>query len=185
MKCDHSRINIVGTSGSGKSTLAKKIAARLGHPYIEMDLLYWEPNWKEPSDEVFLGRLAKALERGTWVLDGNYSRSQPVKWKKVSTIVWIDYSFSRVLTQAVLRAISRGLRRQELWPGTGNRESLKTAFFSKKSIILWTVRTYDRMRKRYEAISRSPDYAHVQFIRFRSPAETEVVLETRPIALQS
>ena len=41
------RINVVGTSGCGKSTVAKRIAERLNVPYIQLDELYWKPNWVE------------------------------------------------------------------------------------------------------------------------------------------
>ncbi len=39
-------INVVGTSGSGKSTLARRLAHRLELPWIELDRLYWRPNWQ-------------------------------------------------------------------------------------------------------------------------------------------
>lgn len=56
-----SRINVVGTSGSGKSTLSKKIAEVLEHPYVEMDKVFWKPNWEQPSDEEFFLKLENAL----------------------------------------------------------------------------------------------------------------------------
>ncbi len=38
-------INVVGTSGSGKSTLARRW--RTGwNTRIELDRLYWRPNWQ-------------------------------------------------------------------------------------------------------------------------------------------
>ncbi|MBN0386682.1 (d)CMP kinase, partial [Pseudomonas aeruginosa] len=44
-------INVVGTSGSGKSTLARRLAHRLELPWIELDRLYWRPNWQGAPDE--------------------------------------------------------------------------------------------------------------------------------------
>ena len=55
------RINVVGTSGSGKSTFSKNIARKLNAPYIQLDELFWNPNWKESSDEDFFPKVEKAL----------------------------------------------------------------------------------------------------------------------------
>ena len=51
------KINVIGTSGSGKSTLAKQIATELAIPYIEMDRLYWRPDWQGTPDDVFQEKL--------------------------------------------------------------------------------------------------------------------------------
>lgn len=48
------KVNVIGTSGSGKSTLAKRIAAELDIPYIEMDRLYWCPDWQGTPDAILL-----------------------------------------------------------------------------------------------------------------------------------
>ncbi len=45
------KINVIGTSGAGKSTFSKKLAQALNYPYIEMDKVFWESNWKWPTDE--------------------------------------------------------------------------------------------------------------------------------------
>lgn len=50
------KVNVIGTSGSGKSTLAKRIAAELDIPYIEMDRLYWCPDWQGTPDAILLGK---------------------------------------------------------------------------------------------------------------------------------
>lgn len=175
---DLRRVNVVGTSGSGKSTFANKLAGHLNSPYLELDLLYWEPNWKEPSDEIFFKRIENALSnRLNWVLDGNYNRAQPVKWRQVTTVIWLDYSFPRVLYRAVKRALIRGIKREELWAGTGNRESLFKTFFTRKSIILWTVQTYDRMKDRYEKVEKDSNRSF-NFVRLRSPREANEFLKT-------
>ena len=74
------RINVVGTSGSGKSTISKKLAENLGVPYIELDALFWGPNWTTTPDDEFFESLEKQLTATDgWVLDGNYSRTTPIK----------------------------------------------------------------------------------------------------------
>lgn len=102
------KINVIGTSGSGKSTLAKQIATALSIPCIEMDRLYWQANWQGTPDNEFQAKLAQALQASSdWVLDGNYNRTRPVKWRNVDVVVWVDYGFTRTLWQAVTRAMKR------------------------------------------------------------------------------
>jgi adenylate kinase family enzyme len=167
------RFNIIGTSGSGKSTFAKKLASALEIPHIEMDKIFWGPNWEWPSDEVFFSKLKKELDREAWVLDGNYTRTVPIKWEQVDLIVWLDYSFPRTLLQAVRRAISRAWSQQELWEGTGNKESFRQSFFSKKSIIWWTITTYGQVQKKYASYLTEEKFAHLKFVRLRSHLEAE------------
>jgi adenylate kinase family enzyme len=97
------KINVIGTSGSGKSTLSRRLAAQLNVPYIEMDRLYWLPEWQGRSDEDFYALLEETLNATPgWVLDGNYNRSRPIKWRDVDLVIWLDYGFWRTLRQAVL-----------------------------------------------------------------------------------
>lgn len=169
------KINVVGTSGSGKSTLARQLAERLDVPYIEMDRLYWRPEWQGTPDDAFLARLEQTLAEagGGWVLDGNYSRTQAIKWREVDYILWLDYGFCRTLWQAVRRACRRAASKRELWPGTGNRESFRRSFFSRESIVLWTIRTYSKNRRKYLAEMARTD-AGRRFKRLRSPARPPI-----------
>jgi adenylate kinase family enzyme len=171
------KINVIGTSGSGKSTLARSIAGKLGSPYIELDALFWRPGWKETPDEAFFPRIEAALARHeNWVLDGNYTRTQPIKWRNIDMIVWIDYALPRTLYQAVKRATTRAWSQQELWPGTGNRESFQRSFLSRQSIILWTLRTHAENRRKYEALIADPNWQQVRFVRLRSPQQTHAFM---------
>lgn len=150
------KINIIGTSGSGKSTFGRRIAEALAIPYIEMDRLYWRANWQGTPDDEFLATLEKALAASPdWVLDGNYNRTRDVKWRDVDLVVWIDRGFIRTLWQAVTRASRRAWHKQELWPGTGNRESFRRSFLSKDSIIIWTIKTWRSNRKRIKRICKT------------------------------
>ncbi len=170
------RINVVGTSGSGKSTVAQRLARQLGLPCIEMDALFWRPGWQESDDPSFFARLQRALAQPGWVLDGNYQRTAALKWRDVQMIVWIDYSFVRTFHQAVSRALRRAFSGEELWPGTGNRETLRRAILSRNSILLWTLKNYRSNRRRYTEVFADPRLAHVQRVRLRSPANVETFL---------
>ncbi|TDQ23479.1 adenylate kinase family enzyme [Raoultella sp. BIGb0149] len=167
------KINVVGTSGVGKSTLARRIARQLALPCIEMDRLYWLPQWQGTPDAEFFVKIAAATDAPGWVLDGNYNRSRPVKWREVDLVVWLDYGFCRTLRQAVCRAVFRASRHQELWPGTGNRESFRRSFFSRESIIWWTIKTWKQNRQRYQSDMSDPAYRHIRFVRLRNPRQTE------------
>ena len=166
-----SRINIVGTSGSGKSTFAKSLASKLKYPYIELDQLFWGPKWQQSTDEVFFDKIKIAINCDCWVLDGNYTRTIPIKWQQVDLVIWLDFSFATTLFQSVLRAIKRILSGHEIWEGTGNRETFRKTFFSKESILLWMMNTHGTVRKNYEAIMQDPKYSHIQFVRLRSRKE--------------
>ncbi len=140
------KINIIGTSGSGKSTFGRKLAESLSLPFLEMDAIFWGPDWTFPEDKELFSKLTSALEGENWVLDGNYTRTIPIKWDNIDIVIWLDFSFLRTLFQAVTRAFTRILTREEFWPGTGNRETLGK-LFSRDSIVLWTLKTYRRNRK--------------------------------------
>jgi adenylate kinase family enzyme len=171
------RINVVGTSGVGKSSFSQKLAEKLNYKYIEMDQIFWEPNWTQPSDETFFARMQMALMSENWVLDGNYTRTLQIKWEKVDVVIWLDYSFVRTLSQAILRAIKRSLTKEELWEGTDNRESFSKSFFTKESIIWWMITTHKQNRLKYESYLVNPKFSHIRFVRLRNHAEAKAFLK--------
>ena len=73
--------------------------------------------------------------------------------------------------------IKRSITGEELWIGTGNRKTLKKSFFSKDSIILWTIKTHKKVRFKYESFMNDKDYSRIKFIRLRSPSESEKFLK--------
>ncbi|MES2620931.1 MAG: adenylate kinase [Bacteroidota bacterium] len=171
------RINIVGTTGSGKSAFSKKLSRISGIPYVQIDQIYWGADWYEPTDEEFFPKLREALNREQWILDGNYGRTVPIKWKDVQVVIWLDYPFPLVFYRAVKRAITRAISKEELWPGTGNKESFRRSFLSRDSILGWTIKTYSGNRTRYLAAMRDTRFSHIQFVRLKSSEEALVFLE--------
>ncbi len=173
------KINVVGTSGSGKSTFSKRLSKILNGSYIEMDKIFWGPNWYWPSDEEFFSKLQNELRQDSWILDGNYTRTIPIKWEKVDTVIWLDYPFLITLFRAIRRAFLRSLTQEELWEGTGNRESFKKSFFSNDSIILWMIKTHNQVRKKYESYIVDSKFSHIKFIRLRSDRDVEFFLANK------
>ncbi|HEY8192055.1 MAG TPA: hypothetical protein VIG74_06490 [Alphaproteobacteria bacterium] len=57
------RIIILGATGSGKTTLAFQMAAKLGYPAIDLDDLYWRPDWIETPRDEFLRDVDKATAK--------------------------------------------------------------------------------------------------------------------------
>lgn len=174
----YQRINVVGTSGSGKSTFARRLSELLSIPHIEMDTFFWQPNWTKLDDEKFCSILENELTQEAWILDGGYSKLTPTKWANVECVIWLDYSFPRTLYQAIGRALQRSITKEELWPGTGNRESFRRTFLSRESVILWTTQTWKKNRKKYEALMHDPEHERIHFIRLRSRKESDAFLDS-------
>jgi adenylate kinase family enzyme len=169
------RIVVVGTTGSGKTTMAGRLSDKLGIPHTELDALNWGPNWTMRPPEVFLSAVEQATRGKTWVVDGNYSRSREIVWSRADTIVWLDYPLWLILWRLWWRTLRRRVRQEELW--SGNRERLWTHFFTRDSLFLWALQTYNRRRREYPILLQEPGYAHLQVVRLRSPKMAEAWFE--------
>ena len=176
------RIVVVGSTGSGKTTLASQLAARLGIPHVELDALYWEPNWTEADGEVFQERVRWALTGDAWVADGNYGSvgAREIAWGRAKTIVWLDYALPLIMRRLTWRTLRRVFRREELW--NGNRERFRVQFFSRDSLFLWVLRTYRRRRREYPVLLADEQFAHLEVVRLRSPRATREWLSSVPVS---
>ena len=164
------RINVVGTSCSGKTTMARALSRRLGLPHVEIDALYWEPNWTGAPLPVFRERLERALAADAWVADGGYELARDITWRRADTVVWLDYRLPVVLGRWARRTARRIRTREEFWPGTGNRESLHNAF-RRDGLLWWILRTHrGRRRRMLERLGGRPD---LRVVRLRSPREAD------------
>ncbi len=172
------RINVIGTTGSGKTTFSKELSTALGIPYAQLHELFWNPNWVESTEEEFLPKVASAVGDDTWVLDGNFSRTTDIKWQRADTVVWLDCSFLTTFTQLFGRTIKRAVKKNELWPNTGNRESFRKSFFHKSSILMWFFKNYGRNKKRYEEAMQSSEFSHLNFVRLTNRKKAREFIET-------
>jgi adenylate kinase family enzyme len=165
----HPRIVIVGTSCSGKSTLARRLAARLGRPFIELDALYWGPDWTPHAD--FRERVTRAVEADAWIVAGNYSVVRDLVWTRATAIVWLNLPFPLVLVRALRRTVGRIITGEELY--NGNRESFQSAFLRRDSILLWVITTYHRNKRRFRRELTAENLPGMAIFELRSQAEVE------------
>jgi adenylate kinase family enzyme len=170
------RIVIVGSSGSGKTTLARSLASRYNLPHVEIDSLHFEPNWVEVDFPVLRTRIDAALSGSAWVVDGNYAMLRDIIWARGDTLIWLELPLGIVLWRLLSRTFTRIITQEELWQG--NRENLRSAFFSKDSLVLYMLKTRKVHHNGYPLALKQPEYCHLKLIHLRTPAQVKNWLDS-------
>lgn len=170
------RIIIIGTSCSGKTTLARKVAATLDMPHIELDQLFWLPEWKKRPGEEFQSLVQDAIAAERWVACGNFSSVRDILWPRATHAIWLNYPFHIVMYQGLYRTIGRAFTKEELF--SGNYESIRQSFFSRDSILWWVLKTYRQNRVRYARLRDGDTYPNLSWIELRRTIDAEQLLET-------
>ncbi len=171
------RLSVIGNSGSGKSTFAEALATRLGVEHIELDAMFHLADWGELPRDQFRAQVADLAARDGWVIDGNYEAVQDIVWARADTVVFLDHPRSVVMRRVITRTITRTATRKKLW--NGNREPWSNLFSTdpERSIIAWAWKHHATYRARYEAAASDPNNAHLHFIRARSPAAANALIQ--------
>lgn len=166
---------MVGAAGSGKSTFARLLASHLGVRHVELDALYWGPQWTPRPHEEFVADAERAVAGDAWVIDGNYSGLRPTIWGRADTVVWLDLPTSLVIARVYRRTLLHAVDRSELWPGTGNRQRWRDALapWSSDSIVRWSWDQQKRYGRRYGTAMTDPENAHLTFHRLRSRRDVD------------
>ena len=159
------RVCVIGCSGAGKTTFGKRLAARLGCAFVELDSIYHQPHWTPLADDAFRARVEAALASERWVCDGNYAAVHSIVRARATDAVWIDPSKAVVMAQVVWRSAIRGAMRAELW--NGNRESVAN-WLDPEHPIRWAWSTFEKRRVDYEGRMTQPEYAHLRFHRLQT-----------------
>ena len=170
----HRRVNVVGTSSSGKTTFARALATKLGVPHVELDALHWGPAWSGATREELRERVSRAVAGDEWVVDGNYSAVRDLVWARAEAVVWLDYPLRTILRRYLVRTRQRIQTREEIWPGTGNRERWAMHLLSRDSLLWWILSTYRRRRREYPILLR--EHRELAAVHLRSPAEADAWL---------
>lgn len=116
------KILVLGSSGAGKSTFARELGARLGIEAIHLDSYYWQPDWVSTPPEEWEERVRKLLEGESWVMDGNYRSSLPLRLEAADTVVFLERNRLVCLLRCVGRFLRhRGKSRPEMAAGCNEK----------------------------------------------------------------
>jgi adenylate kinase family enzyme len=163
------RVLVVGTSGSGKTTFARRLATVIDAPHVELDALFWNPNWQEADLQTFRARAAEALSGPRWVACGNYwTKLKDITWGRAGTVIWLDLPAATCYRRIVLRTARRTLLREVLW--SGNRETI-TALWATESLLRDVKSRKTTFTERYGAATKDPAYAHINVVHLTSARE--------------
>lgn len=163
------RIMIIGNSGAGKSTLARKLAARLNLELIHLDEEFWRPGWVETPKPEWNQKIAQLVQKESWLIDGNYTSSIPIRLERADTVILLDRSRWICLWNVLKRTIYYwGQPRPDLGPGCPERFDwpfLKYVYNYNKNYL---PRVQQSLAKRKEETA---------FVKLRSRREINVFLK--------
>jgi adenylate kinase family enzyme len=158
---------VTSASGSGGTTVGRALAARLGVPFHELDALAWKPGWVLSTAEELREAVEPIVAMDAWVIDGSYqSLIGQLVLGNADVVVWLDLPLRIWLPRLVGRTFRRARSGEVLWDG--NRESLRKAFLSRDSLILFTLRHFRARRRTYPV-----RFAGYDVVRLRSQGEID------------
>ncbi len=169
------RILVWGPASSGKTTVAREFARRTGVPHIELDAIFWKPDWVETSLDEFRNAVSDVIRDNPdgWVIDGNYGRIKDMVLPQADTVIWLRLPFRVVLWRVLKRTITRIWRNEPLW--SNNYETWRKSFFSRESLLLYIIKNWRRyIRKGKEELAAIPH--HAKIIELHSSRQVEELL---------
>ena len=167
------RIVIVGRTGSGKTTLARELATALGVPHVELDSLYFGPDFSTVPLSVLRERTRAAIAGDLWITDGNKSAVRDLVWPRADTLIWLDYP----LIVSLWRLGKRALWRASVLQKRATEHPSKEARLSKQFLlaakgVLTALRSHMGQRREYPKLLAKPENQHLAVVRLRSPHAT-------------
>ncbi len=97
------RVLIIGCPGAGKSTFARKLAKKTELPLYYLDMIWHRPDRTTLTEEEFDRQLRKILTTDSWIIDGNYIRTLPMRLNEADTVFLFDLPVDICLAGAIDR----------------------------------------------------------------------------------
>lgn len=166
------RMLILGRTGSGKTTLARALSAAIGVPHVELDALYFGPNFSTVPLPVLRDRTTAAIAGDRWVTDGNKSAVRDLVWPRADSIIWLDYPVAVSVWRLGKRALWRTSVLKAQAGQTGGKAGLPKQLLSAAKGVLTALRSHMGQRRQYPRMFAEPENQHLAVVRLRSPRAT-------------
>ena len=166
------RIVILGRTGSGKTTLARELAAALHVPHVELDSLYFGPEFSTAPLPLLRERTSAAIAGDRWVTDGNKRAVRDLVWPRADTIVWLDYPLGVSFWRLAKRARRRTSALRAQTAEAGSKTALPTQLLAAARGVLTALRSHAGQRREYPRMFAEPVNQHLAVVRLRSPRAT-------------
>jgi energy-coupling factor transporter ATP-binding protein EcfA2 len=166
------RILILGRTGSGKTTLARELAAVIGVPHVELDALYFGPNFSTAPLEVLRERTSAAIAGDRWVTDGNKKAVRDLVWPRADTVIWLDYPLVVSLWRLGKRALWRTSVLKAEAAEKDTTAGLPAQLLSAAKGVLTALRSHRGQRREYPRLFAQQENQHLAVVRLRSPRAT-------------
>ena len=105
------KIIVIGSPGSGKSTFARKLQQKTNLPLYYLDMLFHNADKSTVSKEEFDTKLQEIVESDSWIIDGNYQRTLPMRFEAAEQIFFFDLPLDVCLAGAEFRI---GKKREDM-----------------------------------------------------------------------
>ena len=115
--------------------LSRALGDLTGLPVIELDAVFWLPNWIERDSDEMLELVRGRIEGSSdgWIIDGNYSKIRPHILPMADTVIWLNLPTWNVTLRIIKRTIFNLLRRRRICGD--NYESIFNAIAP--SSVIW------------------------------------------------
>lgn len=170
------RVMVVGCPGAGKSTFSRHLGRVLNEEVYHLDQMFWLPGWVMREREEFIEMQKRVMNQESWVIDGNFGATLPVRLEKADTVIWLDPPREVCLYRILKRYVeNRNKTRPDM--GEGCEEKLDFEFIK----YVWNFH-HDKRPKLKERLHKAAAHKHIHII--KSTIEAERFLENLQIIKQ-
>jgi hypothetical protein len=110
------RIAIIGCGGSGKTTIGRRLAAAIGTQITHLDAFYYDDEWNTLPPDKFAAVQEELVSADTWVIEGNYAATLPIRLKRATHVIFLDLVTPRSASFAPAAPPTGSPSNSKAWP---------------------------------------------------------------------